>query len=100
MNLRQTDISEYYKKKLKAKVMNFVKGQDVFYTTLSGRSYRAIVIERKIDFKKGLIKKSAIKEMTYHYLIEIQKGDSKDKILCTGNQLKVLERKVRSKKAA
>jgi hypothetical protein len=38
--------------------------------------------------------------MTYHYLIEIQKGDTKDKILCTGNQLKVLERKARAKKAA
>ncbi|OIV44029.1 hypothetical protein [Flavobacterium johnsoniae] len=80
--------------------MNFVKGQDVSYTTLSGRSYRAVIVERKIDFKKGLIKKSAMKEMTYHYLIEVQKNDLKEKILCTANQLKVLEKKVRAKKAA
>ncbi|ABQ03214.1 MULTISPECIES: hypothetical protein [Flavobacterium] len=80
--------------------MNFVKGQDVFYTTLSGRSYRATVIERKIDFKKGLIKKSAIKEMTYHYLIEVHKVGIKEQILCTENQIKLLEKKQRAKKAA
>jgi hypothetical protein len=80
--------------------MNFVKGQDVFYTTLSGRSYRATVIERKIDFKKGLIKKSASKEMTYHYLIEVHKVGIKEHILCTENQIKLLEKKQRAKKAA
>ncbi|SHG87433.1 hypothetical protein [Flavobacterium defluvii] len=80
--------------------MNFLNGQDVSYTTLSGRSYRATVIERKIDFKKGLIKKSAIKEMTYHYLIEIQKNNFTQRILCTENQITVLEKKECAQKAA
>ncbi|QSW87619.1 MULTISPECIES: hypothetical protein [Flavobacterium] len=80
--------------------MKFVKGQDVSYTTLSGRSYKATVIERKIDFKKGLIKKSAIKEMTYHYLIEVQKNGLKERLLCTENQLRVSEKKELAQKAA
>ncbi|WP_343695426.1 hypothetical protein [Flavobacterium sp.] len=80
--------------------MIFVKGQDVSYTAISGRSYRAIVLERKIDFKKGLIKKSAIKEMTYHYLIEIQKNNFTQRILCTENQITLLEKKEFVQKAA
>lgn len=80
--------------------MNFVKGQDVSYTAISGRSYRAIVLERKIDFKKGLIKKSAIKEMTYHYLIEVQKTGFTQRILCTAEQIKLLEKKECAQNAA
>ena len=80
--------------------MNFEKGQDVSYTTLSGRSYRAIVLERKIDFKKGLIKKSAMKEMTFHYLIEVYRNDLREQILCSEDQIKLLEQKVSIKKAA
>lgn len=80
--------------------MNFEKGQDVSYTTLSGRSYRGIVLERKIDFKKGLIKKSAMKEMTFHYLIEVYRNDFREQILCTEEQIKLLEQKVCVQKAA
>ena len=81
--------------------MKFVKGQDVSYTALSGRSYEAKVIERKMDFKKGLIIKSTSKERDFHYLIEIQKNGAKEHLLCAENQLRILECKKRmAKKAA
>ncbi|KAF2338799.1 hypothetical protein [Flavobacterium ginsenosidimutans] len=75
--------------------MKFVKGQDVSYTALSGRSYEATVIERKMDFKKGLIIKSTSKERDFHYLIEIQKNGTTEKILCAENHLRLLEKKKR-----
>lgn len=78
--------------------MKFLKGQDVTYIALSGRSYTATVIERKMDFKKGLIIKSTTKERDFHYLIEIQKNGIKENILCAENQLKILECKKRMKK--
>ncbi|CAM3610448.1 hypothetical protein [Flavobacterium chungbukense] len=81
--------------------MKFLKGQDVTYVALSGRSYTATVVERKMDFKKGLIIKSATKERDFHYLIEIQKNGTKEHILCAENQLRILECKKRmAKKAA
>ncbi|WP_281232028.1 hypothetical protein [Flavobacterium gelatinilyticum] len=80
--------------------MKFVKGQDVFYTTISGRSYKATVIERKMDFKKGLIIKSAGKTHDFHYLIEIQKNGMKEKILCAGYDLKIPEVKIEEAKKA
>ena len=81
--------------------MKFVKGQDVSYTALSGISYKGTIIERKMDFKKGLIIKSTSKERDFHYLIEIQKNGSTEKILCAENHLKLLEKKKRvAKKAA
>ena len=81
--------------------MKFLKGQEVSYTALSGRSYEAKVIERKMDFKKGLIIKSTSKERDFHYLIEIQKNGTTEKILCAENHLKLLEKKIqRVKKAA
>ncbi|MND94380.1 hypothetical protein D3C87_758220 [compost metagenome] len=81
--------------------MKFVKGQDVSYTALSGISYKGTIIERKMDFKKGLIIKSTSKERDFHYLIEIQKNGATEKILCAENHLKLLEKKKRvAKKAA
>jgi hypothetical protein len=38
--------------------------------------------------------------MTYHYLIEVHKVGIKEQILCTENQIKLLEKKQRAKKAA
>lgn len=78
--------------------MKFVKGQDVSYTAWSGISYKGTIIERKIDFKKGLIIKSTSKERDFHYLIEIQKNGMTEKILCAENQLKLLEKKKRTAK--
>lgn len=83
-----------------AKTMKFIQGQDVSYTALSGRSYKATVIERKMDFKKGLIIKSTSKERDFHYLIEIQKNGSTEKILCAENNLQLLENKKRRVKKA
>ncbi|UWY30165.1 hypothetical protein [Flavobacterium sp. TR2] len=80
--------------------MKFVKGQEVFYTAISGRSYKATIIERKMDFKKGLIIKSTSKERDFHYLIEIQKSGTSEKILCAENHLKLLEKKKRTAKKA
>jgi len=80
--------------------MKFVKGQDVSYTALSGRSYKGTIIERKMDFKKGLIIKSTSKERDFHYLIEIQKNGTTEKILCDENHLKLLEKKKRAAKKA
>ncbi|WP_095953589.1 hypothetical protein [Flavobacterium sp. ACN6] len=80
--------------------MKFTQGQDVSYTALSGRSYKATVIERKMDFKKGLIIKSTSKERDFHYLIEIQKNGTTEKILCAENHLQLLEKKQTVKKAA
>lgn len=80
--------------------MKFLKGQDVTYTALSGRSYDATVIERKMDFKKGLIIRSISKERDFHYLIEIQKNGIKEKILCAENNLQLLEKKKRTVKKA
>ena len=78
--------------------MKFVKGQDVSYTAWSGISYKGTIIERKMDFKKGLIIKSTSKERDFHYLIEIQKNGMTEKILCAENQLKLLEKKKRTVK--
>lgn len=80
--------------------MKFVKGQDVSYTALSGRSYEAKVIERKMDFKKGLIIKSTSKPIDFHYLIEIQKNGTTENILCAENHLQLLEKKKRGVKKA
>lgn len=81
--------------------MKFVKGQDVSYTALSGRSYNGVVIERKMDFKKGLILKSTSNFRDFHYLIEIRKNGVTEKILCAENHLKLLEKKKQKiKKAA
>lgn len=80
--------------------MKFLKGQEVTYTALSGRAYEAKVIERKMDFKKGLIIKSTYKERDFHYLIEIQKNGTTEKILCAENDLQLLEKKKRSLKKA
>ncbi|HEY1193225.1 hypothetical protein [Flavobacterium sp.] len=80
--------------------MKFLKGQEVTYTALSGRSYEAKVIEGKMDFKKGLIIKSTSKERDFHYLIEIQKNGTTEKILCAENHLQLLEKKKRSLKKA
>lgn len=80
--------------------MKFVKGQEVSYTALSGRSYKATIIERKMDFKKGFIIKSTSKEIDFHYLIEIQKKGAAEKILCAENHLKLLEKKKRAAKKA
>lgn len=78
--------------------MKFVKGQDVSYTTLSGRSYNGTVIEIKMDFKKGLIIKSTGKLQDFHYLIEIQKNGMREKILCAENNLRILEIKKSKRK--
>lgn len=81
--------------------MKFLKGQNVTYIALSGRSYAATVVERKMDFKKGLIIKSTTKERDFHYLIEIQKNGTKEHLLCAENQLRILEcNKRMAKKAA
>ena len=81
--------------------MKFVNVKDVSYTALCGISYKGTIIERKMDFKKGLIIKSTSKERDFHYLIEIQKNGSTEKILCAENHLKLLEKKKRvAKKAA
>ncbi|WDF64347.1 hypothetical protein [Flavobacterium sp. KACC 22763] len=81
--------------------MKFVKGQDVSYTALSGISYKGTIIERKMVFKKGLIIKSTSKESDFHYLIEIHKNGTTEKILCAENHLKLLEKKKRvAKKVA
>lgn len=73
--------------------MKFLKGQEVSYTALSGRSYEAKVLERKMDFKKGLIIRSTSKERDFHYLIEIRKNGTTENILCAENHLKLLEKK-------
>lgn len=81
--------------------MKFLKGQDVSYTALSGKSYNATVIERKMDFKKGLIIRSTSNVRDFHYLIEIEKNGATEKILCAENHLQLLEKKKRRiKKAA
>jgi len=81
--------------------MKFVKGQDVSYTTLSGRSYKATILERKMDFKKGLMIKCASKSIDFHYLIKVQKNGVSEEILCAENHLQLLEKKSKEiKKAA
>ena len=81
-----------------AKTMKFVKGQEVSYTAISGRSYKGTIIERKMDLKKAFIIKSTSKERDFHYLIEIQKNGATEKILCAENHLKLLEKKKRAVK--
>jgi hypothetical protein len=67
--------------------MKFTKGQNVLYTTLSGKSYSATIVERKIDLRQGFV----IRSYAFYYLINLNKNGINQNIICQENDLKALK---------
>ena len=63
--------------------MKFRKGQNVIYTTISGNSYNATVVETRIEFSQCVIKRNP----NLYYVIQLDVKDIKEHILCIENNL-------------
>lgn len=66
--------------------MSFAKGQGAVYTDLKGIKYKAKILERKQDYKKGFINTFNAKG-NFDYLIEIVKKGKVEQIFCSEKDL-------------